>query len=97
MRDIVGDLRAHGPTEEEVERARSYASGARVLAFERSGSVASHAASQAIVRREPVDPDASIEILDAVTFDEVKQIAAGVPDDPSIACVGPHDADDFSL
>ena len=56
MREIVDELRADGPTEEEVERARSYAAGARVLAFERSGTVASHAAGQAIVRREPVDP-----------------------------------------
>jgi predicted Zn-dependent peptidase len=97
MRDIVAELRENGPTEEEVERARAYASGARVLAFERSGSVASHAAGQAIIRREPVNPDAAIEAMDAVTFDEVVKIAAGVPDEPSLSCVGPHDAEDFAV
>ncbi len=97
MRDIVSELRENGPTEEEVERARSYASGARVLAFERSGAVASHAAGQAIVRREPVNPDAAIEAMDAVTFEEVVQVSAGIPDSPSIACVGPHDAEDFAV
>jgi len=97
MREIVDELRADGPTEEEVERARSYAAGARVLAFERSGTVASHAAGQAIVRREPVDPDAAIEELDKVTFDQVVAVAKGVPDTPSVACVGPHEADDFAV
>ena len=66
MREIVSDLRENGPAEEEVERARAYAAGARVLAFERSGTVASYAATQAIVRREEVDPDAAITLLDEV-------------------------------
>ena len=35
-------------------------------------------------------PTPSIELLDAVTFDEVREIASGVADDPVIACVGPH-------
>ncbi|MEI6446412.1 MAG: pitrilysin family protein [Actinomycetes bacterium] len=96
MREIVDDLRENGPTEEEVERARSYAAGARVLAFERSGTVASHAAAQAIVRREPVDPDRAIEALDAVTFDEVDRIARAISADAAVACVGPHDAEDFA-
>ena len=34
MREIVAELRDDGPTEEEVERARAYAAGRRVLAFE---------------------------------------------------------------
>lgn len=95
MREIVSELRADGPTEEEVDRAKAYAAGARVLAFERTGTVASHAASQAIVRREPVDPDAAIEALDSVTFDEVAEVARGICASPAVACVGPHDADDF--
>jgi hypothetical protein len=28
--------------------------------------------------------------LDEVTFDEVREVAAGVDDELSIACVGPH-------
>ena len=97
MRDIVSDLRENGPTEEEVERARSYAAGARVLAFERSGTVASYAATQAIVRREPVDPDTAITALDAVTFDEVDAVARGIGTEAAVACVGPHEAGDFTV
>src|SRR5439155_25385590 len=33
MREIVTELRDDGPTEAEVERARAYAAGRRVLAF----------------------------------------------------------------
>ena len=96
MREIVGELRADGPTAEEVERARSYAAGRRVLAFENTNAVARHAAYQSIVYREPIDPDGAIAALDAVTYDQVTEVARGVEDELAIACVGPHDADDFA-
>ena len=44
MREIVDDLRANGPREEEVERARAYAAGRMVLSFENTNAVARHAA-----------------------------------------------------
>ena len=56
MRDIVTELREHGPTEAEVERARAYAAGARAIAFENTGAVARYAAQQTIVYGEDVDP-----------------------------------------
>ena len=95
MREIVSELREDGPTEAEVERARAYAAGARAIAFENTGAIARYAAQQAIVYREDVDPDLVIERLDAVTYDEVRQLAAGVADDPVIACVGPHTVQEF--
>ena len=91
MREIVDDLRANGPTEEEVERARAYAAGRRVLAFENSNAVARHAAAQTVVYGEEVDPDAAIAVLDAVTFDEVVDVARGISEAASVACVGPHE------
>ncbi len=90
MRDIVSELRDDGPSESEVERARAYAAGARAIAFENTGAVARHAAQQTIVYGENVDPDRAIELLDQVTFDEVREVAAGVADQLSVACVGPH-------
>jgi predicted Zn-dependent peptidase len=96
MREIVSELREDGPTEEEVERARAYAAGRRVLAFENTNAVARHAAAQTIVYGEDIDPDAAIKALDDVTFEEVAAVAAGVDDDLAVACVGPHTADDFS-
>ena len=95
MREIVDELRDQGPTEEEVQRARAYAAGRRVLAFENTNAVARYAANQKIVFDESIDPDAAIAALDAVTFDEVREVAAGVADKLAIACVGPHSADEF--
>jgi predicted Zn-dependent peptidase len=95
MREIVDELRDEGPTEEEVARARAYAAGRLVLAFENTGAVARYAANQQIVHREDIDPDAAIAALDAVTFDEVREVAAGVADNLAVGVVGPHDADEF--
>jgi predicted Zn-dependent peptidase len=95
MREIVDELRDEGPTEEEVQRARAYAAGRVVLSFENSGAVARYAANQKIVFDESIDPDEAIAALDAVTFDEVREVASGVADRLAIACVGPHTADEF--
>lgn len=96
MREIVGELHAGGPTEEEVHRARAYAAGRRVLAFENTNAVARYAANQAIVFGESIDPDDAVALLDAVTFDEVADIARRVdPETLAVACVGPHTVDEF--
>jgi len=95
MREIVDELRAEGPTGEEVVRSRAYAAGRLVLAFENSGAVARHAATQQIVFGQNSDPDAAIAALDAVTYDEVAEIAQGIGEGLAVACVGPHTADEF--
>jgi predicted Zn-dependent peptidase len=95
MREIVDELRRDGPTEEEVARARAYAAGRVVLAFENTNAVARYAAGQSIVFGEQIDPDVAIAALDAVTYDEVREIAADVADELAIACVGPHTVDEF--
>jgi predicted Zn-dependent peptidase len=96
MREIVDELRTDGPSEEEVARARAYAAGRRVLAFENTNAVARHAATQTVVFGQDIDPDAAIAALDDVTFDEVREIAGGISDALSVACVGPHSLDEFS-
>jgi predicted Zn-dependent peptidase len=95
MREIVTELRRDGPTHEEVQRARAYAAGRLVLAFENTNAVARYAAGQSIVFGEQIDPDAAIAALDAVTYDEVRTIAADIADELAIACVGPHTAEEF--
>ncbi|CAN5615945.1 pitrilysin family protein [soil metagenome] len=95
MREIVSELRDEGPTADEVDRARAYAAGRRVLAFENTNAVARYAANQAIVYDEPIDPDGAIADLDAVTFEQVHEIARDVADTLAIACVGPHTAEEF--
>jgi predicted Zn-dependent peptidase len=95
MREIVDELRTDGPTEEEVHRARAYTAGRLVLAFENTNAVARHAANQQIVFGEDIDPDAAIAAFDAVTYDEVMDVAKSVADNLAVACVGPHTADEF--
>jgi predicted Zn-dependent peptidase len=95
MGEIVDELREDGPTSAEVERARAYAAGARAIAFENTGAIARTAATQAIVFGQDVDPDASIAALDAVTFDQVREVAAGISTNYSVACVGPHAVEEF--
>jgi predicted Zn-dependent peptidase len=95
MRDIVTELRDDGPTEAEVERARAYSAGARAIAFENTGAVARHAAQQTIVYGEDVDPDRTIALLDQVTYGEVREVAARVADELSVACVGPHTVEEL--
>jgi predicted Zn-dependent peptidase len=95
MREIVTELREQGPRSGEVDRARAYAAGARAIAFENSGAVARNAAQQTILYGEPVDPDHIIQLLDEVTESEVAEVAAGINDELSIACVGPHTTEEF--
>ena len=41
-------------------------------------------------------PDAAIQALDETTFEDVAEVARGVSEELSIACVGPHSADEFA-
>jgi predicted Zn-dependent peptidase len=92
----VAELHADGPTPGEVERARAYAAGRRVLAFENTNAVARYAANQRIVFDEDIDPDQAITLLDEVTHDEVAAAARWVdPAELAVGCVGPHAGDDF--
>ncbi len=95
MRDIVSELRTDGPTKAEVKRAQAYAAGARTLAFENTGAVARYAAQQTIVYDENADPEVTIDLLDNVTFDEVREVAAGIADELAIAVVGPHTVEEL--
>jgi predicted Zn-dependent peptidase len=95
MREIVDELRDDGPSEEEVQRARAYAAGRLVLSFENTNAVARYAANQQIVFGQSIDPDEAVAALDAVTFQEVRDVAAGVADKLAVACVGPHSVEEF--
>ncbi len=95
MRDIVTELRDDGPTRDEVARAQAYAAGARTIAFENSGAVARYAAQQTIVYGEDADPDTTIALLDQVSYDDVRTVAADVADELSVACVGPHTVEEL--
>jgi predicted Zn-dependent peptidase len=96
MREIVDELRTEGPRQDEFERARSYAAGRRVLAFENTNAVARYAAAQTVIFGQDIDPDAAIAALDQTTFDSVAEVARGITETCSVACVGPHELGDFT-
>jgi predicted Zn-dependent peptidase len=96
MREIVDELRTDGPREEEFERARAYAAGRRVLAFENTNAVARYAATQSVVFGQEIDPDEAIAALDRTSFERVAEVARGVSVDASVACVGPHETAEFT-
>ena len=97
IREMVAELGANGPEEEEVERARSCAAGRRALALENSTVVAREIAEELLVFGDEVEPSELIARLDAVTSDEVAAVAASVVDDCAVTCVGPHTADEFRI
>jgi predicted Zn-dependent peptidase len=95
IREIVEELQTDGPREGEVERARAYAAGSTVLSLESTGAVARRAAGQKVTFGEIKSPDETIDALDAVTEDDVREIARKIDGPPVVACVGPHDVSDF--
>jgi predicted Zn-dependent peptidase len=95
IREIVVELAEDGPREGEVDRARAYAAGSTVLSLESTGAVARRVASQKVTFGDIRSPDETIDALDAVTEDDVREIARTVQGAPAVACVGPHDVSDF--
>jgi predicted Zn-dependent peptidase len=67
-----------------------------VLAFENTNAVARHAAAQTVVFGQEIDPDAAIRALDETTLEQVAEVAGGVSESLSVACVGPHDEAEFA-
>jgi predicted Zn-dependent peptidase len=95
MGEIVDELRTEGPNENELERARAYAAGRAVLAFENTNAVARHVAQQHVVFGGDLDPDRAIANLDKVTLEDVAEVGRGISEELSVACVGPHTVDEF--
>jgi predicted Zn-dependent peptidase len=95
IREVVSGLARGDLDREHVERARSYAAGRRVLAFENTNVVADDVAETVILFDEEGDPEAEIAALDAVTYEDVAAVARGLVPEPALACVGPHSAADF--
>jgi predicted Zn-dependent peptidase len=95
MLEIVSRLGTQGPDRERFERARSYAAGRRVLAFESTNAVADYLGEQAILFGAPGEPDEAIAALDAVSHEDVVEVARQIGDPAAVACVGPHRLEDF--
>ena len=88
-------LAALGLPCDKADELRHSREAVRASAGTRASALVTASVEEAIVFDESIDPDAAIAALDAVTFDEVREVAAGVADKLAIACVGPQSADEF--
>lgn len=95
IKEIVRELAQDGPKRGEFERAKAYAAGKKILAFESTGMVARYAARQVVVFGERPDPDRYVAEIEKVTISEIAEVAANIDTEPGVACVGPHTADEF--
>ena len=96
MREIVDELRSDGPHEEEFERARAYAAGRRVLAFENTNAVARYAASQSVVFGEDIDPDEAIAALDRPPSTAWPRSPGASRSRRPSPSSGPHEVEEFT-
>ena len=56
---------------------------------------AQKSAGEKVTFGEVRSPEDTIATLDAVTYDDVREVARGISGPPAVACVGPHEAADF--
>ena len=64
--------------------------------FSNANAVARYAATQAVVFGQDIDPDEAIAALDRTTFADVAEVARGISETASVACVGPHEVAEFT-
>lgn len=87
----------HGVTDAEVERGKGMLKGALVLGLEDTGSRMTRLGKGELLYHEPLSVDDHLTKVDAVTRDDVCDIAAEVLTRPmSLAVIGPFDEQDFS-
>ena len=95
-RDRRRAARRRARREDEFERARAYAAGRRVLAFENTNAVARHAAvaDRRVRRRTSTRTPRSRARRDDVRATSA-EVARGISEELSVACVGPHEVGEF--
>ena len=87
----------HGLTAEELRRAKGQMRGSFVLGLEDTGSRMSRLGKGELVHGEVLDVDALLARIEAVTLDEVSEVAADVLNRPlSLGVIGPYGDRDFS-
>ncbi len=74
-----------------------------ILVTGATGFIGSHVARLLAERGDDVtlgvqdgSPDAAIAALDGTTLEQVVDVARGISEDASVACVGPHEVNDFA-
>ena len=93
---IVADLRRHGPTAEEAERAGAYALGVATLTFDSIGGRVAHALEAVMdFGDEDFDPLGYMRRVAAISRADLAELAARIVAGPCVGCAGPVDAGVF--
>ena len=85
-------------SDKELARAKSHLSGNLLLGLETSDSLATYYGSQEILKKEVVTPDEILKAIDAVTPDQIHELAKELFKEEALnlAMIGPHkEATDF--
>jgi predicted Zn-dependent peptidase len=95
-RDELAQAAVDGLTDAEVDRGKGMLKGSIVLGLEDTGSRMSRLGKGELLHRELLSVDDVLAQVDAVTPDDVREIAATVLAAPlSLAVIGPFDDHDF--
>ncbi len=98
VREQLADVAAHGISDDELARGKGQLRGGLVLGLEDTGSRMSRIAKAELVYGELPSVNQVLADIDAVTFDDVRAVAAELlVGDPTLAAVGPfEDADQLA-
>ena len=93
IQDQVADIQKNGPTEDELERAKSNLRGHLALALEDSFEIASFLAEESVYESKIRQPEEIIENLNKVTKEEIKTLSQEIfkSDRMGLAIVGPKE------
>lgn len=90
-RDVLADVAAHGITEEELVRAKGQSVGGLVLGMEDTGSRMTRLGKGEMSFGSHLELQEVIDLVEAVTLDEVKVLATELLAEPfTTVVVGPH-------
>jgi predicted Zn-dependent peptidase len=91
-REALSDVATHGITAEELARGKGQLRGGLVLGLEDTGSRMGRLAKSELVYEDLQSVDDLLSVIDAVTLDDVRDVAGSVlAASPALAIVGPFD------
>ena len=97
IRAELARVAAHGVTDEEIARGKGMVKGSFVLGLEDTGSRMSRLAKSELLYGDLITVDALLARVDAVSLDEVNELAEDLLSRPmSLAVVGPFDEASFA-
>jgi predicted Zn-dependent peptidase len=96
-REQLASVAADGITAEELERAKGLSHGSLLLNLEDTGSRMSRLGRHELVYADPLPVAEVLRRVDAVTLDDVREVAADIAARPlALGVIGPFDDHDFT-